>query len=162
MTKFKVGDYVKIKEGAKVGGISKGKCYKILEVKPGACYKIEADRPNSVWTEGVLELATPKDILEPGMIFECRNGYRYMFISENYAVSKIGREYIDDIFNTAHLEEEWDIVKIYKPVLKSALLYLFENLTEDSLIWEEKAPVKEMTIKEIEEKLGYSIKVVKE
>ena len=159
--KFRVGDYVRIKEGAKVGRIPEGKCYKIIKVKNGY-YNMEIDRPDSLWTEDVLELATPKDILEPGMIFECRNGYKYMFISENYAVSKTGREYIDDVFNAARYEEEWDIVKIYNPVLKSAQLYLFENLTEESLIWAERAPVKEMTIKEISEKLGYEVKVIKE
>ena len=159
--KFRVGDYVRIKEGAKVGRIPEGKCYKIIKTKNGY-YNLEIDRPNSLWTEGVLELATPKDILEPGMIFECRNGYKYMFISENYAISKGGREYIDDVFNTAHYEDEWDIIKIYNPALKNAQLYLFENLTEESLIWEERAPVKEMTIKEISEKLGYEVKVIKE
>ena len=159
--KFRVGDYVRIKEGANVGRIPEGKCYKIIKTKNGY-YNLEIDRPNSLRTEGVLELATPKEILEPGMIFECRNGYKYMFISENYAISKGGREYIHDVFNIALCEAEWDIVKIYNPALKNAQLYLFENLTEESLIWEEKAPVKEMTVKEIEEKLGYSIKVVKE
>ena len=159
--KFKVGDYVRIKEGAKVYRIPEGKCYKIIEAKHGY-YKIEADRPNSVWSEGVLELATPEQILEPGMIFECRNGYKYMFVTPDYAVSRTGGEYIDDVFNTANLEEEWDIVKIYNPILKAASTHLFENLNEKTLIWEEKAPVKEMTIKEISEKLGYEVKVIKE
>lgn len=159
--KFKVGDYVKIKKGAKVGRIPEGKCYKIIKVKNGY-YNMEIDRPNSLWTEDVLELAAPKDILEPGMIFECRNRHRYMFISENYAISRTGHEYIDDVFNTALFEEEWDIVKIYNPVLKNAPTYLFENLTKESLIWEEKASIKEMTVTEIEKELGYSIKVVKE
>ena len=157
MTKFKVGDYVKIKEGVKVGRIPEGKCYKILEIEPGGWYKIEADRPNSVWSEGVLEFATPKDILEPGMIFECRSGHRYMFISENYAVS--GTAYINDVFNKNGIEK-WDIVKIYEKKESGSLKYNLENT--ENIIWEEKAPVKEMTIKEISEKLGYEVKVIKE
>ena len=85
-----------------------------------------------------------------------------MFITENYAISKSNDEYIDDIFNT-NLFEEWDIVKIYNPALRDAPPRLFRNLTKDSLIWEEKASVKkEMTIKEISEKLGYEVKVIKE
>ena len=159
--KFKVGDYVRIKEGAKVGRIPEGKCYKIIKAK-GGYYNLEIDRPNSLWTEGVLELATPKDILEPGMIFECRNGYKYMFISENYATSKFGSAYIHDVFNIALCEAEWDIVKIYNPALRNSLSSIFDNLTEESLIWAERAPVKEMTIKEISEKLGYEVKVIKE
>lgn len=156
--KFKVGDYVRIKEGAKVGRVPEGKCYKILEVRPGGWYVIEADRPNSVWSEGVLEFATPKDILEPGMIFECRNGYKYMFISENYAINVTA--YIDDVFNEVSTGKNWDIVKIYKKKESGSLKYNLEN-TED-IIWEEKAPIKEMTVKEISEKLGYEVKVVKE
>lgn len=159
--KFKVGDYVRIKEGAKVGRIPKGKCYKIIEAKHGY-YNFEADRPNSVWSEDVLEFATPEKILEPGMIFECRNGYKYMYITPEYAVSKTGGEYIDDVFNKTRIEDEWDIVKIYNPILKSAPAFLFDNLNEKTLIWEEKVPVREMTIKEISEKLGYEVKVIKE
>jgi hypothetical protein len=154
--KFKVGDYVRIKEGAKVGRIPEGKCYKIIKAK-GGYYNMEIDRPDSLWTEGVLELATPKDILEPGMIFECRNGYRYMFISENYAINEAF--YINDVFNENALGK-WDIVKIYEKTESGSLKYSLENT--ENVIWEEKAPVKEMTIKEFSEKLGYEIKVIKE
>ena len=154
--KFKVGDYVRIKEGAKVGRIPEGKCYKIIKTKNGY-YNMEIDRPNSLWTEDVLELATPKDILEPGMIFECRNGYKYMFISENYAINEA--RYINDIFNENGVRE-WDIVKIYEKKESGSLKYNLENT--ENVIWEEKAPVKEMTIKEISEKLGYEVKVIKE
>lgn len=158
MLKFKVGDYVKIKEGAKVGRVPEGKYYKILKVEPGGYYRIEADRPNSVWTEKVLEFATPKDILEPGMIFECRNGHKYMFITENYAISRIG--YIHNVFNEIGSNgKDWDIVKIYKKKESGSLGYNLEN-TED-VIWEEKTPIKEMTVKEISEKLGYEVKVIK-
>ena len=156
MLKFKVGDYVKIKEGAKVGRVPEGKCFKILEVKYGGCYRIAADRPNSVWTEGVLELATPKDILEPGMIFECRDGSKYMFISENYALKETS--YIDDVFNEEGVKK-WDIVKIYEKKETGSLEYNLKNA--ENIIWEEKAPVKEMTVKEISEKLGYEVKVIK-
>lgn len=157
MLKFKVGDYVKIKEGAKVGRVPEGKCYKILKVKPGPYYVIEADRPNSVWTESVLEFATPKDILEPGMIFECRNRKRYMFISENYAISRTA--YINDVFNENGVKE-WDIVKIYEKKESGSLEYNLENVK--NVIWEEKTRVKEMTVKEISEKLGYEVKIIKE
>lgn len=158
--KFKVGDYVKIKEGAKVGRIPEGKCYKIIKAK-GGYYNMEIDRPNSLWTEGVLELVTPKDILEPGMIFECRNGYKYMYINDDYAIATDG-QYINDIHNTGALsEKEWDIVKIYKVAFAYGFFNTFKNLLEEDVIWE-KAPVKEMTIKEISEKLGYEVKVIKE
>ena len=108
--------------------------------------------------------------LKTGMIVTWRNRVEAVVLKnvacgssdfiENVMVSRDGRTWTKFINYTDNLENrlmaEYDIVKVELP------RYYFGSMdicSERKTIWEEK-PVIKMTVSEIEEKLGYKIKII--
>lgn len=118
-----------------------------------------------VWFQDEIELVEKtftKADLKPGMVVEYRCGDRRFFVNDlfmslDYGWSSI-TEYSDDLLNSNN--KELDIIKVYtahSPVLRD----IFKDFTLIH-IWERKEakPYKEMTVAEIEEKLGFKVKVI--
>ena len=115
-----------------------------------------------------------KSDLKTGMRVELSNGSLYMIIkdidSKLYGHQKIalinnsgflrGESYDDDL--NFIMDKDYDIVKVYTINEYENGLLSSETLKFDKkyLIWTRKEPIK-MTVKEIEEKIGYKIEIVK-
>jgi hypothetical protein len=102
-----------------------------------------------------------KDKLESGMVVEYRNGERRLVVNRLFigeiAYGSLGN--FDENLKHKCGNSELDIVKVYKAYDNS-----FECMFKDynlTLIWERKEVVK-LTVKEICEKLGYDVEIVKE
>lgn len=184
-TKFKVGDKVIIRKELKVGERYGGKIYSrgmddtfygmTLTIESADVfwgYQMKEDHfPKYTWTDEMLELASEvaftKADLKDGMVVKYRNGQKALVIGDRF-VSDDGymsfSAYDDMLCRTSGIERKlWDIVKCYKVRNDSCwkLDALFDWSVLD-VIWERKEEPehKEMTVEEIEEKLGYKIKVV--
>lgn len=113
--------------------------------------------------------------LKTGMRIILRNGEEYivlknvitpegkredMYVQKNCGFMKQS-SYNED-FTTKDSDKSWDIIKVYTQnqgrFLDASVLSC--EIEEMDLIWKEDK--KEMTIKEIEKELGYSIKIVRE
>lgn len=119
-----------------------------------------------------------KSDLKTGMIVVTRNGDEFMVmlnveycnsvLAPNVIVSKSGWmplcKYSDDLKLHIDDESELDIVAIYSPS-RAASLYR-KDLSDDfywTCIWKREEPPVEMTVAEIEKKLGIkNLKIVKE
>jgi hypothetical protein len=102
-----------------------------------------------------------KNDLRTGMVVETRNGNRYLCFIESGTLNRfegyLKLSGFDNDLNFKDYPNDFDIVKVYEPPLYN----LKEVFDEPELaIWERKEP-KELTVAEIEELLGYPIKVVK-
>lgn len=114
--------------------------------------------------------------LRTGMIVETRDGGVYTVYMQACSKEIKGEDVIIgssdgwqtldiftlDLFNERLeylITRKLDIIKVYLPNTIGDIVKSYKNIT---LLWEKKDTVKEMTIKEIEEKLGYSIKIIKE
>lgn len=115
---------------------------------------------------------TKKD-LKSGMTIITRNGNKYLVLTncgsstlqDFCLVSPTGFlescEYTDDLLDVdGDTYDEWDIMEVYNDKI-SAITYSMP--THSDPIWKRIEPVryKEITIAEIEEKLGYPIKIVR-
>lgn len=118
-----------------------------------------------VFDEYQLELVGPatftKANLKDGMIVDVRNGSRYIIINNGLRRNDTWlsiNPYLDDL--TRGNSKEYDVMKVYTTV-GHTLDYMFDDRFLN-LVWErkEEEPVKEMTVAEIEEKLGYKVKVI--
>lgn len=76
------------------------------------------------------------------------------------------KSYTPNLKHKDTLDNQWDIVKIYRPFY---VQYILENIAKGkklpsdcTLIYTAKEEVKEMTIAEISKALGYEVKIVKE
>ena len=112
---------------------------------------------------------TKKD-LKSGMIAVLRSGDRYLVLTncdtkiygkQDFCLIRksdflTGDRYNDDLINNYDNDKDYDIVKIYN----SDVCGITYEMVLNNLIWE-RENVKEMTVSEIEEKLGYPIKIVK-
>lgn len=185
MSKFNVGDKVKIVRCIGNGGLSLedrllavGEEYVIESVNPN-CLNPCRDNYGLVGRSFVvydveLELVEPKQFtksdLKDGMVVEHRDGDRYMVFG-NCFISPDGNwdatKYNDDL--TSNTDSMWrhdyDICRVYK--VSSGIYMDFKDIFNDEknyvkLIWERKEEPKhkEMTVAEIEKELGYKIKVV--
>lgn len=103
---------------------------------------------------------TKKD-LKTGMVVETNEGKRYLVLEElkllvgvNYHMEYETHE--DDL--TYH-EEHLTINKVYKP--HGCSLESMLN-TRTKPIWERKKEAKELTLSEVEKRLGYPVKIIKE
>ena len=97
-----------------------------------------------------------KEFLTDRCVVELRNGERYLVVGdflmgENDYFMK--GDFTDDLAYRSL--RKFDIVRIYEEILDIGALHYKEL----GIIWERKP--KEMTIEEIEEALGYEIKVVR-
>ena len=103
-----------------------------------------------------------KDDLKSGMVVEFRSGKKYMMVDYNGRLFGVGTAtYFDDNKNedlTSPVRREWDIMKVYEATEEYQLPI---NRWDDmQLIWE-RSEVKELTVAQLEEELGYKIKIVK-
>jgi hypothetical protein len=129
------------------------------------------DHDSYVWFEEELELieraSFTKSDLKDGMVVENRYGHRYMVMGEKL----IGPDYYGWLSNytdalthnhsePGNLHSHYDIIKVYKSNSCSMQKYFESGNLE--LIWErkEEPDYKEMTVAEIEKKLGYKVKIV--
>jgi hypothetical protein len=177
--KFKVGDKVKIKKGLVIDDeyghfiyttrmhkrFIGGEIVTIDEIHQDH-YHISEDDHMSGWTDEMLELVPfTKSDLKDGMVVEYRNGDRCVVIN-GYFMKPTGYGWmpINDYDDELHfkgglsLDRAYDIVKVYSSKAKNMPDYC--DASKLTLIWERKEEHKEMTVEEIEEKLGYKIKVV--
>lgn len=106
------------------------------------------------------------DELKPGMVVEYRNGSKRLVVSINNRLHFISDyEHLDNIENiynkdlTCIPERNFDIMKIYKVPKIAGLNYLL-NINPKKLIWKRPA-IKELTLKEIADKFGYSVKQIR-
>ena len=167
--RYKVGDYVTIRKDLKDGdGLSlyvnpkmlkyAGKTYQIKDIVIGGTRYI-LDLPCSDhtwhWTDDMLEDAA-KPVYRDGDIVQTKNGNYYLIwnAKNRHGVCDCGQ---------VHFPEcgDFSIVKVWKPDSEAIFTLSDLDLACGELRWEKKT-VKEMTVAEIEEKLGYSIKVIKE
>ena len=166
--RYKVGDYVTIRKDLAPGyGLSlyvnpemlkyAGNIYRVKSIKWEDRYIL--DLPCSdhewYWTDDMLEDAA-KPIYRDGDIIQTQNGNYYLVwnAKNRHGVCDCGQ---------VHFPEDGDfsVVKVWKPDRDAIFTLSDLDLACGELRWEKKT-VKEMTVAEIEEKLGYSIKVVKE
>lgn len=185
-TKFKVGDKVKVKEGLIHGNIYNG-CYfdpdmtqyigKVAYITEsrnsgrGDRYTIDICTSGFLgnpwyWSNDMLEPAPfTKDDLKDGMVVEDRDEARWLVLGDILIDDCRRRDFdeYDDALISKTTMPGLDIVKVYS--VKIGEVYSLDDLIYDDdcleLIWERGAEEhKEMTVEEIEKKLGYKIKVV--
>lgn len=105
--------------------------------------------------------------LKDGMVVETKGGKRYVVMGDKfmdynsyYPLTNYGDDLVPICYLSREFKEDKTIVKVYKSDAKFLRYYFDSDCLE--LIWErkEEEPHKEMTVAEIEEKLGYKIKVV--
>ena len=171
MAKFKVGDKVRISKHAQSNENThfapsmkdyKGDVVTIAKSfgKDPVRYEIKEDFGSWVWDESWLEPAGfTKADLKDGMVVEAKDGRRRLVIGKKFMGQSTWTEfnnYTDDLKN--RINSDFDIEKVYKSSGNK-----FDTVFKDhflTLIWEREEAYKEMTVAEIEEKLGYKIKVV--
>lgn len=175
MSKFKVGDKVKIVRCIGNGGLS----LEERDLKVGEEYIIESVNPNFlnprrdnyglvgrsfVVYDLELELVESKSFtksdLKDGMVVEYRDGDRRIVLNNKF-VWRSG--YLDfEDFNDDFVSRggSYKIVKVYISSATTLDDWCNDHFLE--LIWERKEEPahKEMTVEEIEKELGYKIKVV--
>lgn len=165
-TKFKVGDVVRV-VASRTESKNKfiGKIFTITRYSIGGCEKYDSYHVDGV--DGYVffndEIEFVKDFtkadLKPGMVVELRGGGRYLFVNDKFANVHEwtdSKHYNNDLTHPDY--EELSIVKVY-----TSTGYTLGNMLSKpslNLIWERKDDIKEMTVAEIEEKLGYKVKVI--
>ena len=172
MSKFKVGQKVRVKTDIEVGSHSsnntdfveqmskfKGQVVTIAEIHSfdGKDYDIEEDNDNYYWAEDWLEPVydvKTKDDLKDGDVVTLRNGDKLIYCDEQFKdldnPHHNGVCDLDDLYSDlTSWEENDDIIKVERP----ATYYEVFNRDES---------VREMTVEEISKALGYEVKIVKE
>ena len=117
-----------------------------------------------------------KSELKTGMVVETSIGNKFLvmlnpdcpgreLIDFNYGYMSL-KDYSDDLRYTAYggLAPEWNIAKVYR--IGSCICYILQDkdaaLSNAILIWEREVESVEMTVSEIEKKLGITnLKIVK-
>lgn len=177
--KFKVGDkvrVVKIHDDSACRFECEGQTFTIRQINPNTPYSKNEKTHYGVvepcgWIfyEDELELVEPdtftKADLKDGMVVEYRDGDRFLVVKDHL----LSKDYCADMSDLGDdLKDIYgfsadDIVKVYEVDYDYADEFeeLFD-LVSLKLIWErdKEEPVKEMTVEEIEKKLGYKVKVI--
>ena len=171
MAKFKVGDKVRVREDLEYGKIYNGIAFVGSKTEQvGRIFTIErVDEEDDTyvvveycgrWGEDMLESAAfSKSDLKDGMVVDIRNGNRYIVINDGLRRNDTWlaiNPYLDDL--TRKKTKEYDVMKVYTTV-GNTLEYMFDDLFL-KLVWERPEEYIEMTVAEIEEKLGYKVKVI--
>lgn len=179
--KFKVGDKVKVTlagliDGERYNGVLyrswcmdeyKNEIATITDLDAGGWIRIDLDGGLYLWSAPMFEpLAFTKADLKDGMVVEIRAGDRFVVMGDKLpGLDEFMRlnEYTDDLLTAGRRTATYanfDIVKIYQS--HSNILSEWFDDEWLTLIWERKEEPKyaEMTVEEIEKKLGYKIKVV--
>lgn len=177
-TKFNIGDKVKVCEDLKsnqyYGGLIfipemeeyAGKIFTIKDKESflgHSHYTVEEDSQYFMWTDEML--ITPdryEDVWEDGDIVVTTNGICYLLWSKETELLVRDTGYYCHK-NNIEVGTKFKVAAIYAPN-KKVEGFALHDLTraKGKLKWKKPNPKKEMTIKEIEAKLGYSIRVVKE
>lgn len=186
--KFKVGDRVKVTKLCQIDkslNVNIGDVGTVRRITPWRNYEVEFDNDNlSLYelcvstkcyyimygyqlkkVEESKEIMTLKD-LRSGMVVETRDGDRYLVLVDGEDIHmmcgdgalhmgqwEVRQLYHDDLTRENGFNDH-DIMKVYGRVQS----FYKVNATKN-LLWERKE-IKEMTVSEIEEVLGYSVKVV--
>lgn len=165
--KFKVGDKVRLKKGLRIGKQYNGitllpdmaECKEIYTVEFVSNDLCDLKETNYTFSKEMLELAPfTKDDLQTGDVVTLRNGdklfidtdmdFRDIDISNNSNNLSDINDLINDLLYI-YDDEDSDIIKVERP-------------TYTTVYEREENKVKEMTIAEISEALGYEVKIVKE
>lgn len=178
--KYKVGDKVRIvkeKTGCnwnREGHMDKwlGKIMTIESVHFHH-YRMKEDTRRWAWFEEMIEgkvtEMTKSDLIAGKHVVETREGRRFLIFDskeEKFMFETNGEfmllESYDEYLMMIDGAREFDIMKIYE-VKKPANKFSMNKYCEQclNLIWERTEP-KEMTMAELEEELGYKVKIVKE
>ena len=151
--KFKVGDKVRvIKSVIDAEEYNKyiGTITTIISDGIGGNTKYALANNRYGWCDEELELVVfTKDDLQEGDILTLRNGSKCLY-SEHMNIDCLWKSNInEDLTNNGSCGEELDIVKVERP-------------TNCNTIYERQEEVKEMTLKEVCNALGYEVKIVEE
>lgn len=117
---------------------------------------------NYIFYEDELELVERKSFtksdIKDGMVVEFRDGDRRIVLNGHLMTNNA-------VINTSHFTEDlqhqfddFTIDKVYTSNARFGTDYFKDEYLD--LIWEREPEYKEMTVSEIEEKLGYKIKVI--
>lgn len=178
--KYKVGDKVRIvkeKKGDRWnrGGHMDKWLGKIMTISGTDFdyYKMKEDGREWFWYEEMIEgkatemkksdLIAGKHVVETSdgakyLIFDSKEG-KFMF-GIHYGLIDLERYHEDLTRNSA--DKKYDIAKVYELKCPASQYSIKEHCAEYlTLVWERTEP-KEMTMAELEEKLGYKVKIVKE
>ena len=179
--KYKVGDKVRIvkeKKGPdwnREGLMDKwlGEIMTIESVKDFNYYKMKEDKGEWYWFERMIEgkvtEMTKSDLIAGKHVVETRDGDKYLIFDSEEGKFMYGiydgfmdlERYHEDLTRMSG-DKSFDIMKVYELKYRtsqnSIKAYSEQRLT---LVWEREEP-KEMTMAELEEKLGYKVKIVKE
>ena len=108
------------------------------------------------------------DDLKAGMFVELKNGYKGVLIpcyifGNSDSTPLVVVYHNDRLCNVelySNISDDWAIIRVYDLSRTNAVDF-FSNEHRD-LLWEYEEPVKEMTVAEIEEALGYKVKIVRQ
>lgn len=171
-TKFKVGDKVRVVGVTDFRSEYNGEVLTIRSINPNAPFNAEEHYGFKedicyVFEARYLKLAEApftKADLKDGMILEFRDGFRYMLMGKR-AYGKNGwsdfdRGHKDDLTSSI-FNNDTDVMKVYL-VKDDARGFLYDLFSDKNLVllWEREEETKEMTVAEIEKKLGYKVKVI--
>lgn len=179
--KLKIGDKVKIKNNLKgdksYGGLYfdfgmekfNGETHEIVELNGNGNYRLDIDvteRHYWVWNDAMVELVAEgftKANLKTGMVVEHKDGDRFMVIGDHLVSDDCCHklsEYKYDLTPVVSYLPYAEIVAVYniKADELDDISDVFADVCLDT-IWR-REEIKEMTVAEIEEKLGYKVKIV--
>ncbi|WP_409015687.1 hypothetical protein [Anaerostipes caccae] len=173
--KYKVGDKVRVKkiltDGTYYGMDTAneemcelaGEIVTISRVREES-YDIAEDDELYVWTDEMFQ-TSPKGLIEPGSIVECRSGNKFIYINGLFMHSDgwmfLGNRGLKDFSDNLIFlngDKDFDIMRILESKART-LSGVFEPIYLTS-IWERREP-REMTLEEVEKELGYPVKIVK-
>ena len=111
-----------------------------------------------------------KSDLKTGMFIETRNGGKYLVMldpdCEDMELINFNGGYMplyyynNELIFTEQSLRGFDVVKVYSVEGSIHRLLSDKEHMKFKLVWEREEKTKEMTVKEIEKKLGYKIKIV--
>ena len=178
--KYKVGDKVRIvkqKTGCNWNyeGLMDKWLGKVMTIeRVSSCYyRMKEDTGRWAWFEKMIEGKATEmkksDLIAGKHVVETRNGEKYLILDSEEG--KFMYEVHDGFMDLERYHEEltrmtgnkeYDIMKIYE-LKKPGNEYCIDKHCEEylDLVWERTEP-KEMTMAELEEELGYKVKIVKE
>ncbi|MCI8396180.1 MAG: nitrogen fixation protein NifZ [Clostridia bacterium] len=185
MSKFKVGDRVRIRKDLDADGdyevgfvsdmaVYKGKLAKIMSLTCDGLCRLDIDKKYWTWSEDMLVKADfTKEDLKAGYVVKCRdNSLRLIMPNTKRGLILLKLDYKKDLINWTDLERyssdllhidanNWDIIEVYgfSEFASDALEY---ELDSRERLWKREENKKDMTIAEIEKELGYSVKIVNE
>lgn len=170
--KFKVGDRVKIVSPkgfgcqnfkgmtAEVTGFGKTN----IDHRDAYALRFDGEIENSCfwWTDDEVVSADTfiKSDLKDGMVVEYKNGWKAVVLADKFVrrYDHIPFDRYNESLEIKSCDNDFDIVKVYKSNGNTFACWCEDRYL--TLIWKREEPCKEMTVAEIEKKLGYKVKIV--